>query len=433
VFKLRALAPTSAMLVALFVAGCGSAPATLSSQPATGLDPSLTSSREVDAPPAGAEADVASVRVIRGDVVPDQIIVGVQPGHRAILALGNAPKPIREFDLGLHYQVLKLPAGMSRDQAIKKLKSQPGVQVAVPNRIYGTSLVPNDPMYSQQWSLHANRGNGEAAWDKHVDASGVTVAVIDTGVDYGHPDLAGRVIQGPNLADKTADPMDNHGHGTHVAGIIGAAGNNGQGVCGVSWNCKILAIKVLGKDGSGSTDTVVEGIKYAVDHGAKVINLSLGTSDPSIDPVVHVALAYAHDHGVVTIAAAGNSHSEVGSPANDPNAIAVSSTSSFWAFEWMSLFSNFGDKVEVAAPGGGILSTLPTHGSTVGTLYGKLSGTSMAAPFVAGEAALIFAQHPDWSADQVRARIDQAVDHKGTAGRNTHYGFGRVNLARALD
>jgi subtilisin family serine protease len=111
----------------------------------------------------------------------------------------------------------------------------------------------------------------------------------------------------------------------------------------------------------------------------------------------------------------------------------VSSTSSFWAFEWMSLFSNFGDKVEVSAPGGGILSTLPTHGSEIGTLYGKLSGTSMAAPFVAGEAALIFAQHPNWTADQVRARIDQAVDHKGSAGRNTHYGFGRVNLSRAVD
>ncbi|MFP5502825.1 MAG: S8 family peptidase, partial [Candidatus Sericytochromatia bacterium] len=278
---------------------------------------------------------------------------------------------------------------------------------------------------------------GEQLWEKGVSAKNVIVAVLDTGVDYNHPELQGRVVPGYDVADKDNDPMDRHGHGTHVAGIIGAARNNGEGISGVA-DCKIMPIKVLGDNGSGTTDSVLEGIKYAVDHGAKVINMSLGTSDPSIDPVLHMGLEYAYKKGVVVVAAAGNDGGKVGSPANDPYAIAVSSTSRFWLFEWRSFFSNRGDQIEVAAPGGGIWSLLPVGQSTLGakqgrSMYGKLSGTSMAAPFVAGEAAMILAQHPNWTVEQVRNRIRQAVDDKGARGRDSNYGFGRINLAKALD
>jgi subtilisin family serine protease len=161
--------------------------------------------------------------------------------------------------------------------------------------------------------------------------------------------------------------------------------------------------------------------------------MSLGTSNPVIDPVIHLALDYAHKKGVTVVAAAGNNHGQVGSPANDPFAIAVSSTSSFWRFEWLSFFSNRGQKIDVAAPGGAIMSTLPRSGGRVGAMYGKLSGTSMAAPFVAGEAALILAQHPDWGFEQVRGRIRQAVDDKGAAGKDDRYGYGRINIGKALD
>lgn len=431
----RTFAKTTSLVIMLALAGCGKNVAVLSTA-AAGPAPSVSMVQEAEGPPPGAAPDVPTVTVVHNSVVPDELIVGVAPGHRALLSVdasAKSPKTVREFDLGLHYQVVKIPAGMTRDAAKKKLAAEPGVKLVQENRIYATTMTPNDPDFHSQWGLQSNRINAPAAWDKHVDASNVIVAVIDTGVDYNHPDLAGRVLRGDNLADKTSDPMDDHGHGTHVAGIIGAAGNNGEGVAGVAWNCKILAIKVLGKDGGGSTDTVALGIKEAVDRGAKVINLSLGSSDPSPDPAIHDAVTYAHNHNVVVVAAAGNSHGQVGSPATEPNAIAVSSTSSFWVFEWMSLFSNYGDKIEVAAPGGGILSTLPSQGSSLGKMYGTLSGTSMAAPFVSGEAALIFAQHPDWTADQVRYRIDHAVDHKGSAGRNSKYGFGRIDLAAALD
>jgi thermitase len=364
--------------------------------------------------------------------VPDQLIVQVAPGTRVVLDAEEPLRPIREFDMGAHWQVVQIPAGMSRDEAMARLQRRSNVKMVAPNRIYSASLTPSDPMWGQEWG--ADRINAKSAWDKGVNASGVTVAVLDTGVDYNHPELAGRVIKGPDIADQDADPRDLFGHGTHVAGIIGAAGNNGQGIAGVAWNCKILAVKVLSDNGSGTTDAVVEGIRYAADHGARVINMSLGTGskDTSIDPVLHYAMEYAYKKGVLIVAAAGNEHGQVTCPANDPYAIAVSSTSALWKFEWLSMFSNHGEKVEVAAPGGGIWSTFPTSGAKMGRNYGKLSGTSMAAPFVSGEAALIIAQHPTWTVDQVRARIDQAVDDKGASGRDEKYGFGRINLSKAL-
>jgi thermitase len=416
-----------ALVGMLLLTGCGKADlgAAAGARPVVGL------SEDLDSAPEGAEPDEPTFRSAADATVPDQLIVQVQPGARVVLAADDGPKTIREFEMGHRYQVVQIPRGMTRQEAIAKLSRRAGVRMVVPNRIYSTTLTPSDSMFSQQWAL--TKTNAKAAWDKGISTSGVTVAVLDTGVDYNHPELKGRVIKGPDLADKDADPMDVHGHGTHVAGVIGAAGNNNEGIAGVAWNCKILAIKVLSNGGHGTTDAVMEGIKYAADHGAKVINMSLGTSDPSIDPVLHVAMEYAYKKGVLIVAAAGNDRSLVGSPANDPYAIAVSSTSNFWKFEWLSMFSNRGDKVEVAAPGGGIWSLMPSQGAKMGRMYGKLSGTSMAAPFVSGEAALIIAQHPNWTVEQVRNRIRSAVDDKGASGKDSQYGHGRVNLGKALD
>jgi thermitase len=418
------------LLGALLAAGCGHVD--LPAGAGSAARPAIGMAEDTDGPPAGAEPDEATLQA-PPNVVPDQLIVQVQPGTRVVLAADDELRPIREFDMGYRYQVVRIPAGMSRDEAIARLQHRAGVRMVAPNRIYSATFTPSDTMFNQQWGL--DRIGAKSAWDKGVSASGVTVAVLDTGVDYNHPELKGRVIKGPDLADQDDDPRDVHGHGTHVSGIIGAAGNNNEGIAGVAWNCKILAVKVLSDNGNGTTDAVVEGIRYAADHGARVINMSLGTGakDTSIDPVLHYAMEYAYKKGVVIVAAAGNEHGQVTCPANDPYAIAVSSTSAFWKFEWLSMFSNKGEKVEVAAPGGGIWSLFPTSGAKMGRNYGKLSGTSMAAPFVSGEAALIIAQHPTWTPAQVRARIDSAVDDKGSAGRDDKYGYGRINLAKALD
>ncbi|HEY9721886.1 MAG TPA: S8 family peptidase [Oscillatoriaceae cyanobacterium] len=426
----RSLLTVVALGTALLAVGCAhESPTAVLTTTAVAPSPEVDVTANV---PSSVLHEQPTITVTKGAAaVPDELLVAVKPGTRVVLDATTGPKPVGEFDLNKHYQVVRVPAGMTRAQAIAELQKHTNVLSVVPDRVYNAQLTPNDPSYGSEWG--EKKINAQTAWDKHVDASGVTVAVLDTGVDYLHPELLGRVIKGPDLADGTSDPMDHMGHGTHVAGIIGAAGNNGIGVAGVAWNCKILAIKVLGDDGNGTTDTVAQGIKYAADHGARVINMSLGTSDQTIDPVLHEAMDYAHQHGCVICAASGNESGPVGAPANDPNALAVSSTSHFWLFEWCSLYSNTGPKVEVAAPGGGILSTLPSEGSQLGRNYGTLSGTSMATPFVSGEAALIIAQHPSWSADQVRARIDAAVDHKGSSGRNNDYGYGRVDLAKALD
>ncbi|HEY9898071.1 MAG TPA: S8 family serine peptidase [Pantanalinema sp.] len=387
--------------------------------------------------PSDASADGADFTLSRPMAVRNQIIVQVKPGAAyqvARFAQETGSRVVQSIDVGTRFQVVTLPAGMSVVDGMAKYGAASGVAAVMPNRIYGvtaSAAEPNDPYFGKQWG--ADKIDASAAWAKNIDASGTTVAVLDTGVDYRHPEFGSRVIRGWNFADNTSDVMDRFGHGTHVAGIIGAGGNNGVGVAGVAWNAKILAVKVLGDNGQGSTAAVISGIRYAADMGVKIINMSLGSPDTTVDPALSTAIAYANAKGCLVIAAAGNNHGEVGSPANDPGAIAVSSTSKFLFWEYMSWFSNSGTKIEVSAPGGSIYSTLPLDANKTGaTGYGKLSGTSMAAPFVSGEAALIWAKHPSWTAQQVRNAITSGVDHKGSAGRNSRYGYGRINLEKAL-
>lgn len=383
--------------------------------------------------PAGAPEDKADFSALSG-IVASQIIVQVREGaslSRGIQTVGT--RRIASLSLGDTFQTFELPAGMTFAQAQQRYLSDPAVVAVLPNRRYGLSgLFGNDedpatdPYLDDQWGYKQVKAADAAA---RSQGDGVTVAVLDTGIDYNHPDLAGRVLMGWNFADKNKDIMDRFGHGTHVAGIIGAAARNGVGVAGIAPKTYLMAIKVLGDDGQGSTSTVLEGIKYAADYGAKVINMSLGSADTSIDAALGSAIAYARAKGCVVVCAAGNNGGEVGSPANDPGAIAVSSTSKFLFWEYLSGFSNRGAKISVAAPGNGIWSTVPlTSNKTGKTGYAKLSGTSMACPMVAGEAALIAHRHPEFSVDAIQARIEQAVDDKGSKGRDSKYGFGRIRV-----
>lgn len=386
-----------------------------------------------DEMPTGAPEEQADFATHKSGFVPNQIVIGLKAGAtlRKVQALGV--RTVSSVDVGITYKTIELPAGMSVEEGLALYASDPAVESTAKNRIYGTAdaALPNDPLANDQWGMKEVKAPD--AWTRYVDARHITVAVLDTGIDYSHPDLAGRVMIGWNFAENSKDVMDRFGHGTHVAGIIGAASNNGQGVAGVCGSCNLMAIKVLGDNGEGSTSTVLQGIKYAADYGAKVINMSLGSADTTVDPALSQAIEYARARGVVVVAAAGNNRGNVGSPANDPGAIAVSSTSKFLWWEYLSWYSNRGPKVEVAAPGGGIWSTVPLGPNRTGkTGYAKLSGTSMAAPLVAGEAALIMATHPGWGPDSVRARIGQAVDDKGGAGRDPNYGYGRVRLDLAI-
>ncbi|MGE5707130.1 MAG: S8 family peptidase [Bacteroidota bacterium] len=354
----------------------------------------------------------------------------ISPAAEVILTLRpGAEEPrlgtvLNRFEMGKSFRVLKLPEGMSPEAGVETLSKDPGVECVRANRFLPKGGQPNDPLFSLQWGFE--RIEPQPCWDRLIDGSKVLVAVLDTGVDYDHPDLAGRVVKGYNFADGNTEVKDHDGHGTHVAGIIGASGNNHQGVCGILWNVNLLAIKVLNEQG-GTDANALAGLKYAVDNGAKVINLSFNSKDTAVNPLYQTAIDYARSHGALVVAAAGNDGGEVTYPANTPGCIAVSATGKYRRWEWLAPFSNRGTCVSLSAPGAGILSTVP------GGKYETYSGTSMAAPFVSGAAATLMALHPDWTLEQIEQRLRQATDDLGDAGKDPLYGYGRINLSKLLD
>jgi subtilisin family serine protease/uncharacterized protein YkwD len=280
----------------------------------------------------------------------------------------------------------------------------------------------NDPYYNRQWALA--KIEAPAAWGIST-GRGALIAVIDSGADLDHPDLAGKVrsdidwdyVNGDDVAD------DDNGHGSHVSGIAGAATDNATGVAGLGWEAMLLPLKVLDASGSGYSDDLAAAIRYAADHGADVINMSLGGAAPCPFDVQE-AVDYAHARGVVLVAAAGNYQGRTEDfPANCAHVLGVSATNSDDSF---ASYSNYGNHVSVAAPGTSIYSTLP------GGAYGTMGGTSMASPHVAGLAALLHARYPAYTPDQIASAIlDNALD-LGAAGWDERYGCGRINAFQAL-
>lgn len=315
----------------------------------------------------------------------------------------------------------------ARSDALGSLRSRPGVRTVEPARRLGlldahpvATPFASDPYLGNQW--HLGRIGAQAAWAVTQGSAAVTIAIVDTGIDYTHPDLAGKVILGPDLGDGDADPRDTHGHGTHVAGIAAATADNGIGVAGVCPGCSLLAVKVF-PDGSGSAwdYLVAQGIVWAVDSGAQVINLSLGGPDQSA--VTRSAVDYAWSRGAIVVGAAGNSGTSAPNyPGAYDNAIGVVATTSTDA---RASYSNYGPWADVAAPGSGILSTVPGGG------YASWSGTSMATPVVAGTAGLAFSALGGGAA-AVRAALEAGVVDLGAPGRDDQFGWGRIDLAKLL-
>jgi len=278
----------------------------------------------------------------------------------------------------------------------------------------------NDPMRSQQWAL--NQTSFEKAWTA-TRGSGVTVAVIDTGIDAAHQDLGSVVLPGIDYVDPARDGRyDPDGHGTHVAGIIAAHVNNAVGIDGAAPGVQILPVRVLDASGSGSASNVAKGIIWATDHGARVINLSLGGGKSE---GLRQALQYANAKQVVVVSAGGN-NAQAGNapmyPAAYPEAIAVASIDSNLAH---SAFSNTGRYLDVSAPGEGIVSSWGTSN----TAYADASGTSMATPYAAAVAALIIATTPKLSASRVKQIMRNTATHLGA---NTVFGHGLINPTAAV-
>ncbi|NDI33703.1 S8 family peptidase [Chengkuizengella sediminis] len=281
---------------------------------------------------------------------------------------------------------------------------------------------PNDILYDPyQWNLpNIDTLNG---WDLSKGSNQIIVAVIDTGVDLNHPDLQGQLLEGANFVDEEAQPLDDVGHGTHVAGIISAKVDNSEGIAGMSWYNKILPIKVLDSTGAGSTYAVAQGVIWATDQGAKVINMSLGNYAET--QFLHDAIKYAYDKDVVLIAATGNDNTnQPGYPAAYPEVIAVSATDES---SNKAEFSNFGDYLDVMAPGVSIPSTYPDK------QYAALSGTSMASPHVSALAAMIRSINPKLKNVEVMEIIRNTAVDLGDAGKDNYYGFGLIHVVNALE
>ncbi len=290
-------------------------------------------------------------------------------------------------------------------------------------QITSVSAITDDPDWDIQYGPQIIQT--DLAWDiQKGDPSTVLIAVIDTGIDYTHPDLADQYITGGyDYVNNDWDPMDDHSHGTHCAGTIGATINNSIGIAGVA-NVSIMGYKVFNSGGFGFDYDAADAIINATNFGADILSNSYGF--PSSNPVLADAVAYAAVHDVVIVVSAGNSGAPVSSyPALYPETITVSATDDS---DTPASFTSYGSAVDVAAPGVDIWSTLPV---SMGN-YGYKSGTSMACPHVAGVCALIRAQFPSFTADQVRQHLRMSADDLGSIGWDDYYGYGRVNAFKAV-
>lgn len=355
------------------------------------------------------------------------------------LSPGTSPEAIAEQVKGKiarkgPLQFITLALDSSRmDEVTKELKAMPGVLSVSPAQKVKLSAVSSvssitDPHYSEQWGL--SKAEVPKAWNLGATGKGITVAVVDTGVDTNHPDLQDNLVSGYNaITGETglSAIQDNNGHGTHVSGII-AAELNGVGVVGVAYQAKIMPIKTMDRSGEGTDDVIADGIVWAADHGAKIINLSLGSDTQ--EEVLKEAVQYAIDQGCLVVAAGGNKDDStklttITYPAADPQVLAVTATD---ANDHLASFSLTGPSADLAAPGTHIVSDYWDNGSG----YATSDGTSMAAPFVAGVAALVWSTHPDFSADHIRQVLEDSAIDLGSPGRDSSFGYGRVDAYWAV-
>ncbi len=349
---------------------------------------------------------------------PGQLVVGLaDDATRAEVrtAVEEAGASVERSINAIDTKVLEVPAGEMGD-AIDSLEASPAVEYVQPDVVLEASAtIPNDALWKEQWG--PTRVLAPQVWDATKGSPSVVVAVVDTGADYSHPDLQGVFVPGFDLVNNDADPRDDQGHGTAVAGVIAARTQNRVGQAGMCGKCSVMPVKVLDRNGSGPTSTIAAGIVWAVNHGAQVINLSLGGAGTT--EVLQDAVSFAASKGVLVLAAAGNSGSTTKFyPAAYPSVVSIAATQED---DTLYSWSNRGaDWVQVAAPG---CDTAPVRGGG----YGNFCGTSAATPVVSGIAGLALSLDPTITPDRFAQALRSAA-RKGIAGVE----YGRVNALRTL-
>ena len=378
----------------------------------------------------------------------------VSSAERDSLMTSAGVRPVSQFPGGS--LVVEVGLGINPDAALRILQAHPrSVVYAEANGELRASVLaeplpvvspiyPSEPLFAQQWGL--NNGNdvdidAPEAWARTRGNPGTIVAILDTGIDLNNADFVSRLwinaassgprnlVYGWNFVSGNGNVQDNNGHGTHVAGIVAATGNNGFGVAGVDWNARIMPLKILGASGSGSLDAAVSAIYFAADHGARVINASWGTRSPS--QALADAIVYAGIRGAVFVNAAGNEGANNDLFPTYPAAYRTDNMLVVAAVDpggSLASYSNYGPTtVDLAAPGTNILSSYPTSlGSRA-----VLSGTSMAAPYVTGVVSLIAGLHPDWSARQLVDRVVSTTKWLGSLNGKV-VSSGMVDAAQAV-
>ncbi len=413
-----------------------------------------------EAAPGGPESAPDAPSSLRLPSVPGELLVKFKPGTSRGTQL-NAERAAKSGELGripsLDLVLLRTPPGRSVQEMVQVFRKNPAVEFAEPNFIATTFAEPSDTKYSKEQRWYYSLINAPAGWDFTTGSSNIIVAVVDTGVELTHPDLDSKIwvnsgeiaangldddgngciddVNGCNFIIDPADgdSNDDNGHGTFLAGIIGAESDNAQGVTSVAWNSTIMPVKAFDNSGTGTAFDIAQGITYAAANGAQVINLSFGfdfgggLACPSSDSV-GAAIASAHDvHGAVLVAASGNGGGScVAHPGSDPNTIAVAASDFLYTGDQRASFSNWGPEVDVAAPGVRIFST------DLGFGYDEGDGTSFSTPMVSGLAALLLAQNPLRTNEQIRDIIKATARDLPDSGTPNWDGAGRIDVAAAL-
>ncbi|MCK0506838.1 S8 family serine peptidase [Aromatoleum anaerobium] len=352
--------------------------------------------------------------------VPGRILVQPRPGlpeaalEKILKAHGG--KSIERIEaIGVH--VVQLPPNVSEKAVAALLSKNKHLKFAELDMLLEPAGSVNDPYFSKAW--HLPKIQAPTAWDASTGA-GVTVAILDSGVDASHPDLAGKLVSGWNFYDGNSNTTDVNGHGTKVAGTVAAATNNATGVAAVAGAAKIMPVRVSSSSGSGSLSAIASGLTWAADRGARVANLSFyGVSTSST--IVSAAQYMKNKGGLVTVSA-GNYGTETTFASTDTMIIVSATDSNDAKTSW----SSYGNYVDLAAPGAGIWTTANGGG------YGSVSGTSFSSPVTAGVVALMMAVNPTLGASQVQQLLQSTAKDLGAAGWDKYYGYGLVNAAAAV-